>query len=157
MRKVLSDVLERGRVTGQPGTGPYGHFKVLCPVLSRTLNIIASDGRDWFEPVEKPRADILAIAAKANPAILKSLEEKWKDFPPGTVLPPPVFEHASVSAGTCPTWLEMCFVKELLWEPEECVIQYHPPESQYVRDHSTALHLWRIVGVEIPLPPRICV
>jgi hypothetical protein len=70
------------------------------------------------------------------------------------------WEHASVSlvdwqkAQRCPTWGEMCYVKDLFWEDEECVIQYHPPKSQYKNVHPFVLHLWKPVfeGV-IPMPP----
>ena len=43
----------------------------------------------------------------------------------------------------CPTWQEMCGVKRRFFEPEDCVVQYHPPESTYVNDHPYCLHLWR--------------
>lgn len=75
-------------------------------------------------------------------------------------LPLPAFEHASVSVvgeERCPTWAEMCYIKDLFWGPEECVIQYHPPRSQYVNNHPYVLHLWKPKGVAIPLPPRVCV
>ena len=69
------------------------------------------------------------------------------------------WEHVSVHAEkrgmTCaPTWSEMCFVKDMFWEPEEMVIQYHPPKSQYKNLHPDTLHLWKPTDVEIPLPPR---
>lgn len=38
------------------------------------------------------------------------------------------WEHVSVSTRRrCPTWKEMCFIKDLFWEPEEAVMQLHPP------------------------------
>ncbi len=65
-----------------------------------------------------------------------------------------IWDHVSVSLETrCPTWKEMCMVKDLFFEPEETVIQYHPPKSVYIRDSHFALHLWRQQGVEIQLPP----
>ena len=68
------------------------------------------------------------------------------------------WEHVSVDAGDrCPTWEEMCFVKDLFWRPDETVIQYHPAESDYVNMHPTTLHLWRPVGQSIPTPPPIMV
>lgn len=73
-------------------------------------------------------------------------------------LPPPVFEHVSVSRrDRCPNWDEMCQVKGWFWDPEELVIQYHPPRSAYVNQHKFCLHLWKPVGVEIPLPPHLAV
>jgi hypothetical protein len=68
------------------------------------------------------------------------------------------FEHVSVShPDRCPTWDEMCWVKSLFFESEECVIQYHPPRSRYVNAHERTLHLWLPVGVDVPLPPMECV
>lgn len=68
------------------------------------------------------------------------------------------WEHVSVSfAHRCPTWDEMCWVKSLFWLPEDCVVQYHPPESEYVNEHPYCLHLWRPIGVKLPLPPSIMV
>lgn len=68
------------------------------------------------------------------------------------------WEHVSVSrTDRCPTWDEMCQIKALFWDGEDCVIQYHPPESQYVNVHARCLHLWRPIGVELPQPPSIMV
>lgn len=64
---------------------------------------------------------------------------------------------ASYKGDRCCTWMEMCEVKSLFWEPEECVVQYHPPESDYVNNHPFVLHLWRPIGIEIPRPPSIAV
>lgn len=78
----------------------------------------------------------------------------------GWNLPGPHWEHASVSCpgrGDVPTWEEMCWVKDQLWYPEACVVQYHPPESQYVNDHPYVLHLWRCPGQPFPMPPKECV
>jgi hypothetical protein len=66
----------------------------------------------------------------------------------------PAWEHVSVSAlGRTPTWEEMAWIKGLFFSDEECVIQFHPPRACYVNYHPFCLHLWRPVGVEIPLPP----
>lgn len=67
------------------------------------------------------------------------------------------WEHLSVSlADRCPTWEEMCFLKDLFWEPEETVVQYHPPKSEYVNIAKNCLHLWRYRG-DMPRPPKIFV
>lgn len=133
MFATYPDVLEKGRVQG----GPYatargdrmGAFALKAP-LGAYLTILASDGSDWRSHA----------------------------------LPGPPFEHVSVSVrpvgglpGRCPTWDEMCWVKGLFWGPEECVVQYHPPASEYVNVHPHTLHLWKPVGVAVPLPPSICV
>lgn len=63
------------------------------------------------------------------------------------------WEHVSVSRrDRCPTWEEMCQVKDIFWEPEDRVVQYHPPHSEYVNNHPNCLHLWRPIGVEMPHP-----
>lgn len=65
------------------------------------------------------------------------------------------WEHVSVSMPhRCPTWAEMCFVKKLFWEPEDCVVQYHPPQSNYVNVHPYCLHLWRALDSQMPTPPH---
>jgi hypothetical protein len=66
------------------------------------------------------------------------------------------WEHVSISVyrkKRTPTWDEMCYIKDLFWGKEECVIQYHPPLSEYVNMHEYVLHLWKPIGVELPLPP----
>lgn len=64
------------------------------------------------------------------------------------------WEHVSVScASRCPTWEEMAYVKDLFWMEEECVVQYHPPKSEYVDCCKRALHMWRHATVTIPRPP----
>ena len=66
----------------------------------------------------------------------------------------PAWEHVSVSTAVrCPTWEEMCLVKDLFWDADECVLQFHPPRSEYVNCHPFTLHLWRPDGIEIPRPP----
>ena len=67
------------------------------------------------------------------------------------------WEHVSISNSTrCPTWEEMCAVKELFWADDETVIQFHPKKSAYINKHPFCLHLWKHVdGHE--LPPEIYV
>jgi hypothetical protein len=70
------------------------------------------------------------------------------------------WEHVSVSREDmkfCPSWVEMCFVKDLFWDEEETVIQFHPPRSEYVNHHPTTLHLWRSRTNAIATPPAILV
>ena len=68
------------------------------------------------------------------------------------------WEHVSVSRrDRCPTWDEMCLVKALFWDDDDCVIQYHPPRSEYVNNHPYCLHLWRPIDVSLPMPPSILV
>lgn len=64
------------------------------------------------------------------------------------------WEHVSVSLGDrCPNWEEMCRIKAIFWDDEDCVVQYHPPESEYVNNHPFVLHMWRPTEVEMPRPP----
>lgn len=68
------------------------------------------------------------------------------------------WEHVSISTKKrCPNWIEMCFIKDLFWGPEECVVQFHPPKSQYVNNHPFTLHLWKNTLAEWALPPPILV
>lgn len=65
------------------------------------------------------------------------------------------WEHVSVSLpNRCPTWAEMCFVKRMFWSDEDCVVQYHPPKSEYVDCHPHCLHLWRPLESAMPRPPH---
>jgi len=67
------------------------------------------------------------------------------------------WEHVSVSCGNrCPTWPEMCRIKELFWGDEEEVVQFHPPKSEYINCHPFTLHLWRQAGGH-QRPPKILV
>lgn len=74
------------------------------------------------------------------------------------------WEHVSVTvrpkdknATRCPTWEEMCFIKQLFWGPKEVVIEFHPAEEDYISNHQYCLHLWRHTKIEIPTPPSITV
>ena len=65
------------------------------------------------------------------------------------------WDHVSVSiAGEerCPTWEEMCWVKDQFFEPSEAVMQIHPRIEDYVDYHPYCLHLWRPQDEFIPLP-----
>jgi hypothetical protein len=68
------------------------------------------------------------------------------------------WEHVSVSAQKrCPTWEEMCFVKDIFWSEHEMVVQYHPPASEYVNFHPGTLHLWKHSTMAFPMPPSLLV
>lgn len=65
------------------------------------------------------------------------------------------WEHVSVSLPRrCPTWDEMCLIKDIFWDEEECVVQFHPPRSQYVDTHPYCLHLWKKIGETYETPPK---
>ncbi len=68
------------------------------------------------------------------------------------------WEHVSVSfKDRNPTWTEMCRIKDLFWEEDEVVLQYHPAKSEYVNRHPHCLHLWKPLTSEVPTPPRMLV
>lgn len=74
------------------------------------------------------------------------------------------WEHVSVtiapvnkSPTRCPTWDEMCWVKDQFWNKDEVVIQYHPAEKDYVSQHDYCLHLWRPKNVQLPTPLTLMV
>lgn len=132
MKYRFPQVVEKGRVRHGPfKTNPGERFgQFVIPLGGDTyFFVVCSDGSDWHK-----------------------------------FFPPPAFEHVSVTLshrGAClertPTWEEMSAIKDLFFEPEECVIQYHPPKSQHVNCHPWCLHIWRPVGVEIPIPPMLAV
>lgn len=76
------------------------------------------------------------------------------------------WEHVSVTVAyragkkwvtRTPTWEEMHRVKSQFWTDEECVVEFHPPQSSYVNLHKHCLHLWRSVKETFPTPPEILV
>lgn len=77
----------------------------------------------------------------------------------------PPWEHVSVTVRNrkmeplrrCPTWEQMCIVKDLFWDEAQAVMQLHPPKAEHVNTHAFCLHLWRAVDQAIPLPPSIMV
>ena len=68
------------------------------------------------------------------------------------------FEHCSVSLPTrCPSWEQMCAIKDAFWKEDECCMQLHPKKDDYVNNHPYCLHIWRPIDKEIPMPPSIMV
>lgn len=72
------------------------------------------------------------------------------------------WEHVSVHVVDfgkmrIPTWAEMCAIKNIFWDEDECVVQYHPRKSDYVNIHPHVLHLWKLKSAPFPRPPQICV
>jgi hypothetical protein len=68
------------------------------------------------------------------------------------------WEHVSVSLpNRCPSWEEMAYIKSVFWDADDCVVQFHPPESEYVNNHPFCLHLWRRIDGPFPMPPSILV
>lgn len=68
------------------------------------------------------------------------------------------WEHASCGTDTkTPTWDVMCRIKDIFWRPDECCVEYHPKEEDYVNMHEHTLHIWKEVGKEFNTPPTIMV
>jgi len=68
------------------------------------------------------------------------------------------WEHVSVSTPRRPpNWKEMCFIKDLFWDAEDVVVQFHPPKSVYKNVHPHCLHLWRSTTATIPMPKTLLV
>jgi hypothetical protein len=128
MRKVFSEAIEQGR-------------EVRARIPYSTL---PGDRYGAFK-VACPTGAILTIIACSG--------DQWVS----EGMPGEPWDHVSVSLpGRTPTWAEMCWVKDEFFEAEECVMQLHPPKSQYVDCHRHTLHLWKPT-VPIPMPPRECV
>jgi hypothetical protein len=66
------------------------------------------------------------------------------------------WDHVSVSLkgniNRTPTWKQMCFIKDLFFDADECVVQYHPPATEYVNNHNGCLHLWKSQKYAFPVP-----
>lgn len=98
------------------------------------------DHYGWFEIPTSPIGPILRVMAVNG----RENGDGW--------------DHVSISLATrCPTWEEMCKIKDLFWEEDDCVVQFHPPKSDYVNNAKFCLHLWRWTGGEFPRPPSIAV
>lgn len=109
MRQEYSEIIERGRVVD----GPYASNP--------------QDRHGVFRLIRPPMRKYLNVIASDG--------SYWQD----AGLPWPVWEHVSVSLpDRCPTWEEMCWVKSLFFEDEECVLQFHPPRKK-TRQHPSEL------------------
>ena len=69
------------------------------------------------------------------------------------------WDHVSVSPikRNVPSWDEMCRVKDMFWNEDEVVVQYHPRKSDYVNICKNCLHLWKPLESDMPTPPKIYV
>lgn len=114
------------------------------------VGFYGSDSTDGFN-------GMFEFALPGEPRRIRCIASDCSDMPDGT----PKWQHVSVSFGPdnkrAPSWELMCRIKDLFWEPEEAVIQIHPPKSDYVNNHPGCLHLWRCLDEKQPLPPGIFV
>lgn len=68
------------------------------------------------------------------------------------------WDHVSVShKNRCPTWAEMCIIKDIFFDEEECCVEYHPAKSKYVNIYPNCLHIWKPQNRSIPVPPKVFV
>lgn len=110
-------------------------------------NIIASAIEKGLELQEKSFDGMFLIDRKRGRTIIASWGAGW--------------EHVSINDfNITPTWEEMCELKDIFWDEDECVVQYHPPQSEYVNNLQHCLHLWKpieeYVG-KLPIPDKFLV
>ena len=70
------------------------------------------------------------------------------------------WEHVSVSPYPetyTPSWDEMCKVKDIFFNEDECCVEYHPKKKDYINVFPYCLHIWKPQHVEIPTPPKFFV
>lgn len=151
----IKPILEQYRVrTGRLGsrTGdPYGLFMLpggFTSPLSRRIQVIATDGRIRETLTEATREALIGAPADIKATIERS--EEWEHVS-GTVVH--YVRGSKLPRHHTPTWYEMVGLRDLFWSPEDLVVQFHPPASDYVNNHPNVLHLWRPIGVNIPTPP----
>jgi len=125
----------KGRTMRKNPTKRIEQFRVTSGKLASDR----SDGANGAFTIVLGDAMILVIASDAR---------DWGD------LPGKPWEHVSVSLMyRCPTWNEMDAVKRIFWRDDETVLQLHVPREQHLSYCDTCLHLWKPIGVAIPLPP----
>jgi len=68
------------------------------------------------------------------------------------------WEHVSTSHHLIiPKWEWMCQIKDIFWDEDDVVVQYHPAKKDYINNHPRCLHLWRSIDHPMPSPPSIMV
>ena len=66
------------------------------------------------------------------------------------------WEHVSVSPmkkHITPSWDDMCRIKDMFFNDDEWVVQFHPAKSEYVNNMPNCLHVWRPISEKLPTPP----
>lgn len=138
MRKVFNKDLNKWRA----------HFPYVPPDLD-SLDRWGPVG--FFFVMHRPVPDVPAVVLRcmSSPG---SSEIPWEHVSISvqvSLLPKPILRT--------PTWDEMNHVKSLFWDPEELVVQFHPPQSEYIDYHPHCLHLWKPWDGHIKLPPSIAI
>lgn len=71
------------------------------------------------------------------------------------------WEHVSIDGKKrMPDWNEMCILKDMFFDEDECCVQYHPPKSDYVNNIPYCLHIWKPIekyNGKLPIPPSILI
>lgn len=71
------------------------------------------------------------------------------------------WEHVSIDGKKrMPEWNEMCMLKDMFFEEDECCVQYHPPKSEYVNNIPYCLHIWKPIekySGKLPVPDSLLV
>lgn len=63
--------------------------------------------------------------------------------------------HCVINGKECtPSWDDMCFIKSIFWDEDDCIVQYHPAKSEYVNMHKHTLHLWKQINDVFPIPNK---
>ncbi len=65
------------------------------------------------------------------------------------------WDHVSVAPydpDITPSWDDMCKLKDMFFNDEETVVQFHPAKSEYVNIKENCLHLWRPNEAEMAVP-----
>jgi hypothetical protein len=119
--------LRVGPITS-PNGATYGAFQIPLagPSGIVVLNCIASDGFDGTK------------------------DWRWEHVSCHAV----DFAGTKAMAQRIPSWTEMDYLKDLFWNQEETVVQYHVPKSKHINHNEHVLHLWRPKGFEFQLPPK---
>jgi hypothetical protein len=124
------------------------HVPEVSRITSGPLGSDASYGNNgaFLIPSPIPGWDLLLVCADGTEEDAIGELREW--------------EHVSVSIRNedrrktrIPSWAMMCLVKNLCWDEEDVVVQFHPRASEYVNIHPHVLHLWRWKHGEFPTPP----
>lgn len=113
--------------------------------------------------------DLSKVAAKRLANEFEAAPGLWVRYDAVLIVPSPIdgvemvvicstahgWDHVSVSRHSkrLPNWIEMDYVKRLLFEDHEVVMQLHVPPKDHI-NIAEVLHLWRPQKDEIPLPPK---
>ncbi len=66
------------------------------------------------------------------------------------------WDHVSVAPydrDILPSWEDMCVLKDMFFDEDETVVQFHPSKKEYVNLVKNCLHLWRPNIGELVIPP----